>query len=122
MRPQRLLHPGAWHEAAPAVEVELAEREQRAARQEEPAGRGGLPERCLLPFGPVDPERLEQLSPRERGQRLADCALEPDAERDDAGGAVAERPLLAQRQAEREREPVLLRVHPLLVAGRVVVP
>jgi hypothetical protein len=81
-----------------------------------------LSERSEVPLGSVDPERLEQLALRERRKRLAEGALEADPERDDACGAVAERPLLPELQPEREREPVPLRVHELLVAGRRVVP
>jgi hypothetical protein len=76
----------------------------------------------VVPLGAIDPERVEQLALCERGEGLAERPLQRDPERHHARGAVAERPLVGERQPEREREPILLRVHELLVAGRRVVP
>ena len=122
MRLQRLGDPCGRDEPAAAAQVQVPEGEEPAARQQEAARVGRLPQGCVLPLGPVDSERIEQLPLREGRQRLADGALQADPERDNTGGAVAERPLVAKRQAEHEAEPILLRVHELLVAGRVLVP
>ena len=120
LRGHRVIEPGGRNE--PALQVRAAEVVQRAARQLQSARSGGLAARRLRPMPAVDAERREQLALREVRQRLAERTLERDTETDDARGAVAEAPRLAHGKAEREADPVVGRVHPLLVAGRCIVP
>src|SRR5205814_1759574 len=91
-------------------------------REQQPAGRGHLAARSRLPLGGVNPERLEELAPRKVRKRLGESTFERDPEEHDACGAVAETTRRTDGQRQREGGPVLLRIHPLLVARRRLVP
>ena len=113
-----------------AVEVQLPQLQQIAASQlQAAAGHRGAGRR-VLPFNTLDPEGPEQVFGREVGHGRAGCAFERAAERHRARGAVAEAAAVVgvlgfrrpgwetlDRKVQRELDPVLDQVHPLLVAA-----
>ena len=94
MRARRLLHPGARHHAFAAAKVQLAEPEERAAAQEEPARGRDLAERRRLPFSRSIPRGSKSSRRGEIAERAANGALQPDAQGDDARRAVGESAIL----------------------------
>ena len=70
----RLLHPGPRHDAVAPAQVQLAEREERPAGEQEAAGTRDLAERRRLPLGAVDPEVTAAL-PTSVDPRLLDSAV-----------------------------------------------